>query len=304
MRIILVLLSLLLSLDFSTQIVAQDSVLKHLQVLTETEGFRTEKDTATLNKAADCIQTEFEKYAEEVNTQDFTIAHKGYKNVIASFGIEHSKRLTIGAHYDVCGNQPGADDNASGIAGLLELARLLQNEKPNLRIDLVAYTLEEPPFFNSKNMGSYKHAEYLKENNIEVEGMICLEMIGYFDSAKKSQSYPVGLLSLFYGSKADYITLVSTFGNGKFSRKYIRKFKKTSRIRDKKFKAPKWVEGIDFSDHKNYWEMGYSAIMITDTSFYRNFNYHLKSDTIETLDIPKMCLVIESVFNSLGEYLD
>ena len=303
MRKLIFFLFVFSSLNLSAQIVEQDSVLKHLKTLTETEGFRTEKDTATLNLAADYIQTEFEKYAQEVSTQEFTIAHKGYKNIIASYGTEHSKRLIIGAHYDVCGNQPGADDNASGIAGLLELSRLLQNEKPSLRIDLVAYTLEEPPFFNSKNMGSYKHAEYLKKNNIEVEGMICLEMIGYFDSAKKSQNYPINLLRLFYGSKADYITLVSTFGNGKFSRKYIRKFKKTSRIRDKKFKSPKWVEGIDFSDHKNYWEMGYSAVMITDTSFYRNNNYHQKSDTIETLDIEKMCLVIESVFYSLGEYL-
>jgi len=172
-----------------------------------------------------------------------------------------------------------------------------------LRIDLVAYTLEEPPFFNSKNMGSYKHAEYLKKNNIEIEGMICLEMIGYFDSSKKSQNYPINLLRLFYGAKGDYITLVSTFGNGKFSRKYIRNFKKTSTIRDKKFKSPKWIEGIDFSDHKNYWEMGYSAVMITDTSFYRNNNYHQKSDTIETLDTKKMCQVIESVYYSLEDYL-
>jgi len=109
-----------------SQIVKQDSVLKHLKILTETEGFRTEKDTATLNMAANYIQTEFEKYADETSTQDFTIAHKKYKNVIASYGLEHSKRLIIGAHYDVCGKQPGADDNASGIAGLIELARLLQ----------------------------------------------------------------------------------------------------------------------------------------------------------------------------------
>lgn len=222
-----------------------------------------------------------------------------YKNVIASFGTGNTKRIIIGAHYDVCENQEGADDNASGVVGFLELARLLKGQKLNYRVDLVAYSLEEPPFFRTENMGSYIHAKSLVDNNIDVFGMMSLEMIGYFKDEKKSQSYPVGLLSLFYGNRGNYIAFIKKFGSGKFYRKFYKKYKATKTIKTKKLTAPAFVTGIDYSDHLNYWKFGFSAFMITDTSFFRNPNYHEKTDTMETLNIPKMAKVIDGVFGSL-----
>ncbi|MEM7161587.1 MAG: M28 family peptidase [Bacteroidota bacterium] len=293
--------TLFLSLSIAAQEYSHTSIKDHLVNITQFVS-RNESDTASLNAVANYIHDHFDQFSDSVAFQNFQVAHKAYKNVIASFGAENSKRLIIGAHYDVCGIQPGADDNASGVVGLLKIAEYLKEKKLNIRIDLVAYTLEEPPYFSTKNMGSYKHAEYLKKNGIDVEGMICLEMIGYFDERKKTQDYPTNLLRLFYGSRADYITVVSKFGNGKFSRKYIRNFKRQSSIRDKKFKSPSWIPGVDFSDHRNYWAFGYSAIMITDTAFYRNRNYHEKSDTVESLDLDKMKEVIETVCKSLKVY--
>jgi len=167
------------------------------------------------------------------------------------------------------------------------------------RIELVAYTLEEPPYFRSENMGSYIHAKSLAENKVDVYGMFCLEMIGYFDDTKKSQDYPIGILSWIYGNRGNYITLVNKFAKGKFSKRFSRKFRRQDLIKTKKFTAPAKLPGIDFSDHLNYWAFGFSALMITDTAFYRNKNYHEVTDTLETLDLERMSKVIETVYASL-----
>jgi len=274
-------------------------VRKHLVNITKIKSYRNFANIEFLNQTADYIYNEFKQYADTVYFQEYTVDDKVYKNVICSFGSKNKKTVVIGAHYDVCGNQQGADDNATGVVGLLELARQLKNRKLNYKFDLVAYTLEEPPYFRTINMGSYVHAKSLRENNIDVYGMVALEMIGFYKDERKTQQYPIGFLSLFYGNKGDYITLVNKFGKGKFARKFSNKFKHTRFIKTKKFTGPKILPGIDFSDHLNYWKFGISALMITDTAFYRNPNYHDKGDTMETLDILRMSKVIDSVFNTI-----
>ncbi len=271
----------------------------HLKALTKTSKYRTYQNVDQLNQTADYIRSVFKQYADSVYIQEYTVDQKIYKNVICSFGTSHAKRIIVGAHYDSCGEQEGADDNASGVTGLLELARLLKDQKLNHRIDLVAYTLEEPPYFRTEYMGSYVHAKWLKLNKIDVYGMVSLEMIGYFKTEKKSQSYPVGILSWFYGNKGDYITMVKKFGAGKFASSFTSGLKKANTILTKTFSGPTSLPGIDFSDHLNYWKFDYSALMITDTSFYRNKNYHQVTDTMETLDINRMAMVIDGIFKTL-----
>jgi Zn-dependent M28 family amino/carboxypeptidase len=290
---------LLTSYCFATTISDTTIIKSHLTAITKTGRFRTYKNIDQLNKTADYIKTVFNKYSDSVFIQEYSVNGQVYKNVICSFGTENKKRVIIGAHYDVCGNQEGADDNASGVVGLLELSRMLKGQKLNQRIDLVAYSLEEPPYFRTEYMGSYIHAKSLVDNKTEVYGMISLEMIGYFKDEKKSQSYPIGLLSLFYGNKGNYITLVKKFGAGQFTRKFCREYKSTKSIRTKKITGPQALPGIDFSDHLNYWKFGFSALMLTDTSFFRNKNYHEPTDTMETLDIKRMAKVIDGVFNTL-----
>lgn len=274
-------------------------VRRHLDNITQTPGYRNYKNIGQLYAIADYIKGNFSKYSDSVSLQEYSVDSILYKNVACSFGTENQKRIIIGAHYDVCGNQQGADDNASGIAALIELARQLQKQKLHYRVDLVAYTLEEPPFFRTESMGSYIHAKYLHDNKIEVYGMLSVEMIGYFSDEKRSQQYPVGLLSLFYGNKGNYITLVKKMGAGKFARRFCREYKSAGTIRTKKFAAPKSLPGIDFSDHLNYWKFGYSALMITDTSFYRNHNYHQVSDTVLTLDIARMAKTIDGIYRTI-----
>lgn len=288
----------------SSQVFASEhsdtSLIKsHLTTITKTANYRTYTNIDQLNQTAEYIKSVFNKYSDYVSFQEYTVQGQVYKNVICSFGMENSKRIILGAHYDVCGNQEGADDNASGVVGLLELARMLKGKKLNQRLDLVAYTLEEPPYFRTEYMGSYIHAKSLVDSKAEVFGMISLEMIAYFKDEKKTQDYPLGILKLFYGSRGNYITLVKKYGAGKFTRKFCRKYKSAKAVRTKKFAGPPALAGIDFSDHLNYWKFGFSALMLTDTSFYRNKNYHQVTDTIETLDIQRMAKVIDGVYEVL-----
>ena len=294
---------LIFTLLFFGNIKANDtdtlSIRAHLNNIINTEKARNYRNIESLNYVADYIFNDFKKYADTVYFQPYKINDIEYKNVVCVFGNQNDKTIVVGAHYDVCGNQDGADDNASGTVGLLELGKLLKGKKLNYRIELVAYTLEEPPYFRTQNMGSFIHAKSLYQNKTDVYGMFCLEMIGYFDDSKKTQDYPIGLMSLFYGNRGNYITLVNKFSKGKFSRKFNKQFKKQRLVDTKRFTAPAKLPGIDFSDHLNYWNFDFSAFMITDTAFYRNKNYHQVTDTIETLDLLRMSKVIESVYQTL-----
>jgi hypothetical protein len=273
-----------------------------LKGITQTPKPRNYLNVDQLDRTAAYIKKEFEKYADTVFYQTYTVGERIYRNVIAVNNPAETRTYVIGAHYDVCGVQEGADDNASGIAGLLEFARLMDTIKTEHRLEMVAYTLEEPPYFRTENMGSAVHAKSLAERGLKPEGMIALEMIGYFSDEKKSQEYPLGILGLFYGRKGNYITVVNKMNRGKFGKSVLRGMKrgnpKSSSIDVKSFQAPKNLPGIDFSDHQNYWNLGVSSCMITDTAFYRNKNYHEKSDTLSTLDISRMAEVIDALFYS------
>lgn len=261
---------------------------------------RNYQNIGSLNKAADFIRNEFHKYGYRPVEQKYRISGNEYKNIIATYGPETAPRFIVGAHYDVCGEQPGADDNASGIAGLLTLSKLFKEHAPgiNFRIDFVAYTLEEPPFFRTEGMGSFIHAKSLHDNKVNILGMLSLEMIGFYSDAAKSQAYPLSFMKLFYPSTGNYIGVVGNFASSGLVR-HFRNTVKLSSVDVESLRAPSFLIGVDFSDHMNYWKFGYRAIMITDTSFYRNPNYHSRSDTIDTLNFDKMKEVIKGIYWAL-----
>lgn len=280
-----------------------DSVLikNHFLKIVDTDLPRSYENVKTLNAVAAYIHDVFSQYGDSTVYQDFEVYGFTYRNVITSFGPKDAPRIVVGAHYDVCGEQDGADDNASGLIGLLELARLLKHEELRYRIDLVAYSLEEPPFFGTEDMGSYVHAKYLFDHSIPVYGMICMDMIGFFSDVKGSQKYPIGILKLFYGSKGNYLTVVQKFRGGNFARQTKKEMKKTNFVKIKSIKAPQNLAGIDLSDHLNYWRFGFSAVFITDTGFFRNVNYHKSSDTVESIDIQRMTASIDALFKTLKQ---
>lgn len=276
----------------------------HVRMLTETFFPRSEKNPKNLDRVAGYIREEFERVGAKTVEQPYEISGVTYRNVIAHFGPETEDRIIVGAHYDAYGELPGADDNASAVAALIELAYLLKYTNLKTHVELVAFTLEEPPYFGTEKMGSAIHASSLKRQNSRVRIMISLEMIGYFSEVKGSQGFPAPILKLFYPSKGDFIAVV-----GKLDQiRAVRRIKKAMRVASPlpvySMNAPVLSMGIDFSDHRSYWEEGYEAVMITDTAFYRNKNYHTVKDTPDTLDYSRMAMVVKGVYASVLAFND
>jgi Zn-dependent M28 family amino/carboxypeptidase len=181
---------------------------------------------------------------------------------------------------------------------MLEIARLINELKPELkhRVDFAAYTLEEPPYFRTKYMGSAVHAKSLSKAGVKLRVMICLEMIGYFSEKEHSQKYPLFFMKWFYPDKANYISLVGKVGQYKIVNEVKKFMKQASDMDVQTANVPRFIPGIDFSDHLNFWNENYEAIMVTDTAFYRNPNYHSSIDTIDTLDFDKMAEVVKGIY--------
>jgi len=161
------------------------------------------------------------------------------------------------------------------------------------------YTLEEPPFFGTEDMGSAHHAKWLHDQKVRVKCMIALEMIGYFSSAADSQLYPIPALKIFYPNKGNFIAIVGRLGQRKIVRKIKGYMKGATDLPVYSFNAPLIVPGIDFSDHRNYWKYGYEAVMITDTAYYRNQEYHEPGDTAERLNYELMGKAVIQVFEAI-----
>jgi Zn-dependent M28 family amino/carboxypeptidase len=177
----------------------------------------------------------------------------------------------------------------------LELARLLTGVPLRVRVDLVAFTLEEPPHFRGEFMGSAIHAKSLRKEGVALRGMITLEMIGCFSDAPDSQRYPVSLLSWFYPSQGNFIAVIGNLGNAMLVRKIAVAMRGATPLPVEGLAAPRFVSGVDFSDHASYWDAGYDAVMITDTAFYRYKHYHTMTDTPDRLDYARMAQVVQGV---------
>ncbi|TAA47447.1 M28 family peptidase [Corallincola spongiicola] len=256
--------------------------------------------TEGLADAADYVQEQFSTFSQDVSVQRFVVDEVEYRNVIVRFG-PHDQQLpviVVGAHFDAYSSLPGADDNASGTAGLIELGRLLsQHESFSYPVELVAYTLEEPPYFRTQEMGSYHHAESLHAQGIDVDLMISLEMIGYFSDEEGSQSYPLPLFEWIYPTKGNYIGVIGRFSDVLELREVKGEMLNATPLAVHSMLAPEMFPEIDYSDHLNYWQFDYPALMVTDTAFYRNRAYHTSRDTWQRLDYERMAMVVDGVYN-------
>lgn len=254
-----------------------------------------------LDAVAAYISSEFKQTGAAVVEQPYRVEATSYRNIIATFGPETAERIVVGAHYDSAGPLPGADDNASGVAGVIELARLLGSQPPAMRVELVAFSTEEPPYFRTTGMGSSVHAESLRKANVKVRAMLSLEMIGYFSDANGSQHFPAGILGAFYPATGNFIGVVGRVSDGLLARRVKKSMSNAAPLPVYSISAPSFIPGIDFSDQLNYWHAGYDALMITDTAFYRNQNYHTEHDTVEKLDFKRMAMVVEGVYAAVND---
>jgi Zn-dependent M28 family amino/carboxypeptidase len=271
----------------------------HVERLSQTLHPRSEQYPENLDRAAAYIRDELSAAGARVGEQTYEFAGDTFRNVIGAFGPEDGERLVVGAHYDAVAGTHGADDNASGVAGLIELARLLRAAAPPIRIDLVAWSLEEPPHFREPEMGSMQHAAGLRRDGVRVRAMISLEMIGYFTDAPRSQGFPVGLLRLIYPDAGNFIAVVGRFGDARVLRRVKASMRGATDLPVRSLCGPTFLPGVDFSDHLSYWAHGYPGLMITDTSFYRNPHYHEPTDTADRLDYARMAKVVQGVYAAL-----
>jgi hypothetical protein len=268
---------------------------RHVRTLAVTFHPRSVDNPANLDRAAGYVHEQLRATGADTREQPVQVDGRHFRNLVARFGPRDGPVLVIGAHYDSCGDTPGADDNASGVAALLELARLLARNPPAHAVELVAYTLEEPPYFRTDSMGSVWHARSLHDVHREVRLMLSLEMIGFYRDTPNSQQYPISALKLLYPDKGNFIAIVARFGDFSATRRVKGLFEGATDLPIVSINAPRSLQGVDFSDHASYWRFGMPAMMITDTSFLRNPNYHERSDTPETLDYSRMAKVVRAV---------
>ena len=277
-----------------------ENLHKHVAYLSVKIGDRHLWKDSSLDRAADYIESALAEYGYTVWRQTYSCYGKSVSNLIAEKAGTEKEVVVIGAHYDTVPGSPGADDNASGLAGMLELARL-HKETPNKKNFLfAAFVNEEPPCFGSPKMGSEVYAKHLRDQGISVEVMVSLEMIGYF-RRELVQKYPLPWMRFFYPKTADFIGVVGNFHSSKYVSFFKKGIRKHSTINSRSLIAPEFFGGINLSDNYSFWHHGYRAVMITDTSFFRNRHYHQETDTIDTLRFEQMAEVVKGLHDTIAE---
>jgi Zn-dependent M28 family amino/carboxypeptidase len=244
-----------------------DRLRRHVEVLAKGERNRDLESPAAYIEA---------QLGPRAQSQYFRSGGRRVRNLELGAG-----ELVVGAHYDTVPGSPGADDNASGVAVLIELSKMVEG------IRFVAFANEEAPYFLGEEMGSYVYA---RERGKGVRAMVSLEMLGYYRDAPGSQSYPPPL-GLFYPDRADFIAFVGDLGVYGFVRKAIGAFRRHACFPSEGLAAPSLIPGVSWSDHWSFRKHGIPAIMVTDTAFYRYPHYHLPGDTPEKLDYARMARV-------------
>ncbi|NOR44262.1 MAG: M28 family peptidase [Candidatus Delongbacteria bacterium] len=304
MKFLLIIITTTLLLYSSPKILIKeeaipDNLKETVFFLSDSLDGRSYLQLDNLDSSVNFIAQKFKEFGMEPKFQTYTINDIEYKNVYCKLQGKTEELIIVGAHYDSCGELPGADDNASGVAGLIETARIVSaSDKLDHSIIFVSFTLEEPPYFRTKQMGSYQFAKFGEENNWKVKEMIALDMIGYYTD-EEVQEYPTALFKLLYPSKGNFIAAISDFSSSGYADDFQQHAEALDQIECIQLAAPTSLPGIDFSDHLNYWNLGYKAFMITNTAFYRNKEYHSFGDTSDRLDYTKMGYVV----NALSNYL-
>ena len=259
-------------------------------------GERNYTRPAALDAAADYVATTLGGLGYEVEAQHFTVAGHAFRNLeVTVRGRRRPEEIVVvGGHYDSVVGTPGADDNATGVAAVLELARLLRDHPLDRTVRLVAFANEEPPFFQTEHMGSRVYAREAVRRGDRIVAMLSLETIGYYSSERGSQRYPPPL-NLAYPDRGDFIGFVGNVRSRALVRRSIGAFRRSTPFPSEGVAAPSWVPGVFWSDHASFWREGIPAVMITDTAPFRNPHYHGRTDTPERIDSVKLTRVVHGV---------
>lgn len=279
---------------------AQQTTAKRLQAdvtkLAKDIGERNVYEYRAYMKAANYIEEQLKDAGYKVSRQTVHARGRDCFNLEAS--IPGAKReeeiIVVGAHYDSVPDCPAANDNGSGVAATLELARLFADKKFDRTLRFVLFANEEQPFFHSESMGSLVYARRCKAREEKIVGMLSLETMGYFSDKEGSQNYPAPL-NLIYPSVGNFIGFVGNTDSAKLVKQTVGTFRKHAKFPSEGAALPGIIDGVGWSDHWSFWQVGYPAVMVTDTAPFRYPHYHLKSDTPDKLNYERMALVVSGL---------
>ncbi len=274
----------------------QDNLKRHVGMLAGQIGERNVWHPEALAAAALYIRQTLEDLGYEVHVQSFESRDLTLQNLeVELLGDSASQEIIIlGAHYDSISGTPGANDNASGVAAMLEIARLLAGNSYSHTVRLVAFANEEPPFFYSDEMGSRVYVARSRQRGEQVKAMLALETIGYYSVQSDSQNYPMPF-SLFYPDTGNFIGFVGNLSSRRLVRQAVGAFRSSTAFPSEGVAAPGWMMGVHWSDHWSFWQAGYPAIMITDTALFRYPHYHAATDTPEKIDYESLARVTQGL---------
>jgi hypothetical protein len=274
----------------------------HVAALAQDIGERNMSRPRALRAAATYIREQWRAQGYEVVAHRYSIGGVACDNLEVTIRgrTKPEQVLLIGAHYDTVPGSPGANDNASGVAALLELARDFAHFVPERTLRFVAFVNEEPPFFTTERMGSVVYAKAARARGDDISLMVSLEMIGSYSDRPGSQTYPP-MLSYFYPDRANFIGFVSNLGSRRELKALASAFRRHTRFPAESLAAFEWVPGVGWSDHASFWRFGYPAVMVTDTAFHRYAHYHAASDTPDKLVYESMAQVVDGLRGALAD---
>jgi Zn-dependent M28 family amino/carboxypeptidase len=284
------------------EITIRDHLEEHVKKLAGEIGERNFWHYEALGKAALYIEEAFQKLGYQVLTQEFLVKGKAMNNIeVQLSGVSFPGEIVlVGAHYDSVLGSPGANDNATGTAAVLEIARLLQDRKLARTVHFVAFANEEPPFFYTKLMGSRAYARRSRERGEQIIAMLSIETIGYYSDQEGSQRYPFPF-NFFYPSTANFIGFVGNISSRDLVYRCIAAFRQHTAFPSEGVSAPGWITGIGWSDQWSFWKEGYPAIMVTDTALYRYDEYHTTEDTPDKIDFARTARVVAGLAKMVAE---
>lgn len=270
---------------------------KHVEHLATKIGERNLGKYKALCDAADYIESELKSFGYQPKRQTYQVLGRDCFNIEAE--IKGTKKpdeiVIIGGHYDSVRGTPGANDNGSGTAAMLVLAEQFKKSKPEKTLRFVAWTNEEPPYFQNRGeMGSWVYAEKCSKEKQDIAAVLSLETMGYFTDEKDSQKYPPPL-NLLYPSTGNFIGFVGNRGSAQLQRRAIKVFREHAKVPSEGASLPGSIQGVGWSDHWSFWKEGYVGIMITDTAPFRYPHYHRATDTPDQLNFPEMTKVVDGL---------
>lgn len=280
-----------------------NNLKQHVINLTDKIGERHIRKQQALHKAADYISQQWTMMGYEVERQPFTAKGVKCENLeVTKTGKDNPDEIIlICAHYDTAKDCPGANDNASGIAAMLEIARHFSHTNPGCSLRFVALANEKPPFYGTEKSGSWVYAHRASNNGDEIRVAIILESLGYYSNSNQSQLYPP-LMSMFHPAQGNFLAMASNLGSMAAMRRFAKCFKKHSRFRFETMVMQNLLPWVKWSDSSPFWLNSYHAFMISDTAPYRYPFYNSSRDTAEKLDYQCLTFVTDGLKRAVEEY--